>query len=431
MKHWKQTAALSALLVAAAAIPATAADLDTPVEAVPIKEPAKLFMNLTGPVEWVDLEGGFWAVGGVRLVGDFDFAKYEGQTVVVNGTEFTGMSYQMVPAIVVSSIQPAGETPLQTPVSATTPLPKAILVNGQPTDASLGDPVVTEKGILMVPVRSIVEAAGGTVTWIGETQEIRVRMPDRTAVFQIGSPEAEMNEDGVYYFVRNMINMAAAPQLINGRTMISADAITSILGLTQVKAEEGILSLVSGQVVDLTPPDAAQDVVVGTIEAVEEGRILVMGGPMSNGEPMRVWLTLKDETQITVNGNPGTQADLTPGAQVLVKLAGPILESYPAQGGAASIDVIVEETQSFSGVIEAVEDGRILVAGAPMSNGEPERLYLFITDETTIVIAADGQDQPATAADLAVGQQVEAEYSGPMLLSYPGQVGADLIRILK
>jgi len=430
MKRWKQTAALSALLMAAAAIPATAAD--APVDAVPIKEPAGLTMNLTGPVEWVDLEGGFWAVNGVRLIGDFDFAQYEGQDVVVTGTEFTGVSIQMVPAIVVTSIQPAEEFALGTPVAAKTPLPKAILVDGNPVDAALGDPVVTEEGILMVPIRAIVEAAGGTIEWIDETQEVRVRMSDRAAVFQIGSPEAEMNEDGVYYLVRNMIKMAAAPQLVSGRTMISADALTSILGFYQVKAEEGVLSLVSGRTIVLTPPDVpAENVVAGTIETVEEGRILVMGDPMSNGEPMRIWLTVTDETEIKVNGKPGTWEDLTPGAQVFAQLTGPILESYPARGGAASIDIFVQETETFSGTIEAVEEGRILVAGAPMTSGEPARVYFHITDETPIVIAVDGQDQPATAADLAVGQQVEVEHSGPMLMSYPAQAGADLVRILK
>lgn len=432
MKHWKHTAALSALLMAAVAVPATAADLDAPVDAVPIKEPAGNFMNLTGPVEWVDLEGGFWAVGGVRLIGNFNFAQYQGRNVVVEGTEFTGVSFQMVPAIVVTSILPAPEVELRSPVPANAPLPRAILVDGNPVDASQGDPVVTADGVLMVPVRSIVEAAGGTVTWINDTQEVRVRMPDRTAVFQIGSQEAEMNEDGVYYLIRNMISTAAAPQLVNGRTLISADAITSILGLYQVKAEEGVLSLVSGKTADLTPPDAAvENLVVGTIEVVEEGRILLKGQPMANGEPMRIWLTVSDETQITVNGNPGTWADLAPGAQVVAELTGPILESYPARGGAASIQVIVDESETFSGVIEAVDEGRILVAGAPMPGGEPPRVYFSITDETVIVMAADGQDQPATAADLAVGQQVEVEHAGPMVLSYPAQAGADLIRILK
>jgi len=81
MKRWKKTAALSALLMTVAAVPAAARDLDEPVTAQPISAPVDVapilapeeigaYMRLMGPVEWVDLEGGYWAVGGMRLIGD-------------------------------------------------------------------------------------------------------------------------------------------------------------------------------------------------------------------------------------------------------------------------------------------------------------------------------------------------------------------------
>ena len=132
MKRWKKTAALSALLMTVSAVPAMAGEADLPVEhpieAVPISAPVdalpilapdagRSILRLVGEVEWVDLEGGFWAVGGMRLIGDQEqFRQLAGQRVVVIGTEFTGMSIQMVPAIEVISIRQAGEVEALGPV---------------------------------------------------------------------------------------------------------------------------------------------------------------------------------------------------------------------------------------------------------------------------------------------------------------------------
>jgi hypothetical protein len=58
-------------------------------------------------------------------------------------------------------------------------------------------------------------------------------LADRTAIFGGGQPKAEMNQRGVFYFTRNMIQMAMPVQVIEGRTLISADALTQILGLVE------------------------------------------------------------------------------------------------------------------------------------------------------------------------------------------------------
>lgn len=432
MKVWKQTAALSALLMSLSGVSALAyADVtptSAPVDPVPSSTPAqRIAMEIRGPVTFEDLEGGFYAVGGWRLIGDrAEFARYLGQEVEVTGIEFTGISYQMVRAIHVSSIRPMEPVSPPTEVSARRSLPKVILVNGKAITWDQG-PLVAD-GLLLVPLRAIAEAAGGKVTWNGEEQSIAIRLLDRTVQMAIGESKAEMNQDGVYYFTRNLIAMAAAPRIVGNRTLISAEALSSILGLLQAEAEADVLSLVPAAT---RGGPAEVEKVTGTIKTVEKGRILVEGPAMANGEPMRLWLTVTAETKITVGEAAGTVADLTAGAEVVAELTGPILESYPAQGRAASIQVTpAAPTGMIAGTIKTVEEGRILVAGEATANSEPI-LWLFIREETKIVRVVNGQEQAATAADLAVGQQVEAVYSGPMLKSYPGQVGADLVRILK
>lgn len=454
MKRWKKTAALSALLMTVSAAPALAGDAELPVEmpvdAIPISAPADVlpilapdearnFLRLVGVVEWVDLEGGYWAVAGMRLIGDQDeFEKLAGQEVVVEGTEFTGISIQMVPAIEVMSIRPAGEVEAMAPVlwdvGADAPVPKEIRVYGEPVSGDLGGPVVAD-GVLFVPLRAIAEAMGAEVTWDGEQRQVQVDLPDRTVIFHIGLQEAEVLDAAAKSDDSSRVAMAQPAQIIGDRTMISADAITTVLGLRQTEAEEGVMNLVSGAVThvnvpeELTAPDEAMqgERLVGTISQVEDGRFLLEGPLMSNGDPMLIWLTISDETQITVGEGAGTAADLEVGREVVVELSGPILESYPAQGGAASILVMpAPKADILTGVIKEIADGRILLEGAPMASGEPFLAWLAVGEETPITVG----DAEGTLEDLKVGVRVEVELSGPMLMSYPAQGGANAVRVL-
>jgi hypothetical protein len=116
-------------------------------------------------------------------------------------------------------------------IAAKHTLPAAILMNGQLLTLDR-QPLIKEES-LMVPLRFIAEAAGAKVEWNGATQSITVTMADRTATFGVGQAEAELNQRGVFYIKRNMIKMAMPVQVIEGRTLISADALTQILGLLE------------------------------------------------------------------------------------------------------------------------------------------------------------------------------------------------------
>jgi hypothetical protein len=205
-----------------------------------------------GVVQFVDLEGGYYAVDGWRLVGDQAFIKrFAGLTVFAEGTEFTGVSIFMNQALVLSAMTPIdkdgnrGEKVMLTPVStrpikAEQAVPAQITVDGI---AAKFDQAPT--GTLMVPLRAVVEAAGGTVKWNGELRTVEVRIKDRNAAFVIGQNEAEMNQDGHNYLVRNMLKMAKASVIQNGRTLVSADALSTVLGLSKSGVNfEGYLVLV-------------------------------------------------------------------------------------------------------------------------------------------------------------------------------------------
>jgi hypothetical protein len=191
-------------------------------------------MTLEGVLAWTDLEGGFYTIDGVGLIGDEAlFKSLEGKRVLVRGKEFTGISIRMVRQIEVSSVMLS--------LAADHTLPTGITVNGKKLPA--GQHAVVVDGVLYLPLRHLVEGAGGKVEWRPQERMAVVSLPDRMAYFTIGESEAEMNEHNVRYLVRNMIKMAKAPVIINGRTMISADAATNILGLYEVAGTDTSLDL--------------------------------------------------------------------------------------------------------------------------------------------------------------------------------------------
>ena len=58
---------------------------------------------------------------------------------------------------------------------------------------------------------------------------------------------------------------------------------------------------------------------------------------------------------------------------MIVSLTGPILESFPARGGAGQTlqEQPAPKADILTGVIKEIEGGRILLEGEPMDSGEP------------------------------------------------------------
>lgn len=408
-------------------------------------------VSLIGELVHVDLEGGFYAVKGYRLTGELDDAelkKYLGRQVCVIGTISEDISIFMTKAFTVELLRPMGEAvdlPIVEddllaglrPVEATHRLPGLVLVDGE--ELQDGPGMLVQDEVLMVPLRNIVEAAGGQVHWIGESRTAQVSLPGRTAQFVVGETEAELNEEGVYYFRRNLIALARPTQLIDGRTCVSADALSSILGFMARDTEADVLDLVSPgaikEMLQQEQPEVQQQILVGEILQIEGGerpRVLLQGGPMSSGEPLLVWLTIDEDTEILFpNGDSAQFADLAMGQLIQAELSGPMLTSYPAQAGARSITILPESTfGTVAGTIKDItSEGRvrILVDGTVLENKQPMLIWLTLDEDTPIIWAKSGE--AASVSDLAVGQTVEAELSGPVMESYPCQGGASRVTI--
>lgn len=73
---------------------------------------------------------------------------------------------------------------------------------------------------------------------------------------------------------------------------------------------------------------------------------------------------------------------------------------------------------------------RLLVEGKKEPDTQWDRAWVQITPETRILARQGSTDRPAKPADLAVGQTVEARFTGPVAKSLPVQATAKEIRIL-
>lgn len=330
MRYATKAAMLAAVLLAVSATPVLSGDQAASDQTTSAAVDKSEAISVSGRVARVDLEGGFYAVDGWRLIGhEAEIVAYLDQEVQVTGKRFTGVSFQMVKAIEVTSIQPASSA---VPPDEGWAPPAEVRVNG--TSVALNQLPAVMDGALMFPLRDVAEAAGGIATWMPDEGLVQVRMPDRTVTFTPGDAMAELNEDGVFYLTRNLITLANATTTVNGATFIPADGL-ALLGLQMTQPQPGVIDLTSG--VTASPMES------GTIREIQDGdrfRILLQGSPMSNGEPSLIWVSISDDTKITAGDQPATTADLAVGQAVEVQLAGPVLESYPAQAGAAAIRVV-------------------------------------------------------------------------------------------
>ncbi|MDD6563906.1 MAG: copper amine oxidase N-terminal domain-containing protein, partial [Clostridiales bacterium] len=71
---------------------------------------------------------------------------------------------------------------------------------------------IEKNGRTLVPIRSVIEAFGGDVSWNGDTRTATLKMDGDTVSLTIGSNTGYLNGVGQYLDV--------APEIINGRTML-------------------------------------------------------------------------------------------------------------------------------------------------------------------------------------------------------------------
>ena len=98
-------------------------------------------------------------------------------------------------------------------------------VNGTPN--TLDSPPIIKNGRTLLPIRPIVEALGGTVSWDGTERKVTISLGSTTIELWIGKNTARVN--GITKPIDSS-NSKVVPEIINGRTMLPLRFVTENLG---------------------------------------------------------------------------------------------------------------------------------------------------------------------------------------------------------
>ena len=88
---------------------------------------------------------------------------------------------------------------------------------------SYGTVPLLKNGSTLLPVRIVIEAMGGSVTWIGPSQTVAMRLNGQSLNLQINSSTAWDGEGNTY-------NMGVTPLLLSGRTMLPIRFVAEFFG---------------------------------------------------------------------------------------------------------------------------------------------------------------------------------------------------------
>jgi len=99
------------------------------------------------------------------------------------------------------------------------------IVNGE--TRTLDSPPIIKNGRTLVPIRAIVEAMGGSVSWDGTEKKVTITLKDSVIELWINKPQAKVN--GELNWIDDT-NHKVIPEIINGRTMLPLRFVVETLG---------------------------------------------------------------------------------------------------------------------------------------------------------------------------------------------------------
>ena len=99
-----------------------------------------------------------------------------------------------------------------------------IVANGKELALGQGDSIITRGKTVLLPLRVIAENLGYNIVWQAEQKQIELKDGiDTVATFKIGSNSYQKGQE--------VIGLAAAPELVNGKTLVPVEFFTNVLNM--------------------------------------------------------------------------------------------------------------------------------------------------------------------------------------------------------
>ena len=276
-----------------------------------------------------------------------------------------------------------------------------------------GVPAEDVNGTVMMPLRSVAESLGYTVTWVAESRSVELT---RGAHFITMS----IDEDAYAFSRRAPQSLGMAPTLVGDSTYVPMNFVEEILSGWYYENEDGTYKIVQPAIATIT-----------SIE--EDGSIFVDDALL--GE---VVVFIGEETKITKGLDRRIYGldDLEIGMTLELEYADWMTLSFPPQNTPVRINIveneftfdveeeIEEELITIEGTISEIRDEVVIVE----TNEEGHEIALVISDET--VITKGMEKRIYKLDDLEVGMKISARHGQAMTFSLPPQTPAFEISII-
>lgn len=268
-------------------------------------------------------------------------------------------------------------------------------------------------GVQMLPLRSVAEGLGYTVTWNEEGQSIELVRGAQFITMAIG-------QDSYAFSRRAPQSLGAAPTLVNGdTTYVPVAFVDEILGGYTYENEDGTLKVVLPSIVTVK-------------EVTESGSLLVDDSYLGD-----VIVHIGEDTVITAGEQTAAAADIQKDMVLAVEYSDAMTASIPPQTTAVKINIQNttedEETTgdteqqaeyTFEGVITEISD-ELVTVGTPFEDDDAVRLV--ISDDTVITKGNDKRIYKLD--DLQVGMKISGTHEEAMTMSIPPQTVALTVNI--
>ncbi|TVY08913.1 copper amine oxidase N-terminal domain-containing protein [Paenibacillus cremeus] len=284
-----------------------------------------------------------------------------------------------------------------------------VTVNGAPL--SVGGFKLADAKESMLPLRSVAEALGFTLTWNAETMSADLVKGNLQASVVTGEDRYAMNK------MSKPLGTASA--LVDSKLFVPAAFVSEMLQ-AQVSVNESTVSISSaGKIKTATTKG-----IITALQNKDGHQTVRINGVGTDGIVLNV---SKDTLFASANSTDTTVqfSDLTIGTEIEVEHSMAMTMSLPPQTAAYLITIVSKpEAADFigtSGSIEEVrtsEDGvtSLLIKGAGLTEQSQSAIVLQLTDKTSLV-GKDGQ--PIDKSVLVKGAKVIGFYNGVLTKSLP------------
>ncbi|TLS51625.1 hypothetical protein FE782_14060 [Paenibacillus antri] len=298
---------------------------------------------------------------------------------------------------------------LTSPTAAAQDDPPAVTVDGEMILFS--PPPLLVDGVMLAPVRKLLESIGATVEWDHEAREVVGKKLNRS-IRVLPDAEVLIVEGDAEVSLQNQV------KILDGTLYSSLRALSAGFGAGVTWDEERRSANVETSLVYVEDEDFnyMMERIIDHREQLQDEYGFV---------PLSGW-SVDGQAEIVFRKYGEHEAQISP--EELNEIQGSIFRVAGTAFPLKLHQFVIPEEADIEGVITEIDErtNRILIENPDLTVGDPnhpEAVWISLTDDAVVNYNGD-------TTRLEVGLRVRAWFAGLMLTSYPGQTGSVKLEVL-